>query len=132
MTKILIGALALVTMFFVFASGGRIEGYLFPVASRGEILRHVAVGETSTRIWGQAARLRDCSFDHLVWFLGDDHDNARADLVFEEGTRLRGGGSFTFGPWLVQLTPDQLLSRSYAIVYHRCHPLWLTETRFYG
>ncbi|MFG5382204.1 MULTISPECIES: hypothetical protein [unclassified Yoonia] len=132
MTKVLIGACALVTIFFATAIGGRIEGYFFPVATPGVIIRYEAVGETSTRIWGDSARLRHCSFDHLVWYLGDEADNARADLVFEEGTKVRPGGRFSFGPWLVQLTPEQLLGRSYAVVYHRCHALWLTETRFYG
>lgn len=132
MTKVLIGACALVTALFVKAVGGRVEGYFFPVASIGEIVRYEPVGETSTRIWGASERLRHCSFDHLVWFLGDAQDNSRADVMFEEGTKVRGDGSFSFGPWLVQLTPEQLLSRSFAIVYHRCHLFWLTETRFYG
>ena len=131
MTKVLIGAFALITAMFANAVGGRFEGYLFPVVTMAEIMRHEAVGETSSRIWGHSARLRDCSFDHLVWFLGAATDNARADLVFEEGTKVREDGAFSFGPWLVQLTPEQLTGRSFAVVYHRCHRLWLTETRFY-
>ena len=132
MTKVLIGALALVTAMFVNAVGGRVEGHLFPVVSHAEISDLQAVGETRSRVWGHASRLRQCSFDHLVWFLGDENDNARADVVFEEGTKARGQGAFSFGPWLVQLRPQQLRDRSFAVVYHRCHPFWLTETRFYG
>lgn len=131
MTRVLIGASALLTIMFINAVGGRVEGYLFPVVMPGIIERFEPVGETSTRIWGRSARLRDCSFDQLVWFLGDDDHSARADLVFEEGTKVRGDGTFSFGPWVVQLTPEQLQDRSYAVVYHRCHIFWLTETRFY-
>ncbi len=132
MMKQLIGAFFLSSVLFLSAVGGRIEGYFFPVAHLGVIEAHEAVGETWTRIWGRSHRLRHCSFDHLSWFLGREGEDSRADLVFEEGTKVRGGGRFDFGPWRVQLTPAQLFERSYAIVYHRCHPFWLTETRFYG
>lgn len=114
------------------AQGGRVEGYLWPVTTTGVVTQHAAVGETRTRFWGHASRLRNCTFDHIVWYLGDPAHRSRADLTFEEGTKVRGDGVFVFGPWVVQLTPDQLLRRSYAVVYHRCHPLWLTQTRFYG
>ncbi|WP_373636637.1 hypothetical protein [Yoonia sp. BS5-3] len=132
MAKQLIGALLLTSAWFLSMVGGRIEGYFFPVTEIGVIETHEAVGETWTRIWGRSRRLRHCSFDHLSWYLGRGAENSRADLIFEEGTKLRGDGHFGFGPWLVQLTPAQLFERSYAVVYHRCHPLWLTETRFYG
>lgn len=132
MTKQLIGAFVLVTGLFLLTIGGRVEGFLFPVATMAQIEEYERVGETWTRIWGQSDRLRHCSFDHLVWYLGNVGEDARADLIFEEGTKVRGGGRFSFGPWIVQLTPSQLFERSYAIVYHRCHPFWLTETRFYG
>lgn len=132
MTKTLIAACAVVSLAFALANGGRIEGYLFPVVTMGEIIAFEPVGETSTRFWGRSARLRHCHFDHLVWYLAEGHVATYADLVFEEGPKVRGGGRFAFGPWLVQLTPEQLLDRSYAVVYHRCHLFWLTETRFYG
>ena len=132
MRTISIAALVALTLVLGDAWGGRIEGHFWPVVRPGVISAHSPVGETRTRFWGHASRLRNCSFDHIVWFLGDPVDQARADLAFEEGTKVRGDGAFTFGPWVVQLTPDQLFHRSYAIVYHRCHPLWLTETRFYG
>ena len=132
MVNQIIGVFLISCLFFLGAVGGRIEGDFFPVTNMGVIEAHAAEGETWTRIWGHSFRLRHCSFDHLSWYLGHEDDDSRADLIFEEGTKVRSNGRFDFGPWLVQLTPQQLFGRSYAIVYHRCHPFWLTETRFYG
>ncbi len=132
MAKQLIGALLLICVWFVVTVGGRIEGYFFPVSAIGQIEAHEPVGETWTRVWGEAIRFRQCSFDHLSWYLVRVGEDARADLIFEEGTKMDGGGHFDFGPWLVQLPASQLFERSYAIAYHRCHPFWLTATRFYG
>ena len=118
-------------MLFVQAFGGTVEGYFFPVANNPQITRIEREDEGWTRIWGVADRLRSCSFNRLEWRLGSADAFAVVDLVFEEGTKVRGDGTFSFGPWLLHITPDQLRNRSYAIVFHRCHPFWLTQTRFY-
>lgn len=131
MARPLIGAFLLALVLFIKSIGGRIEGYLFPVVTIGAIVEYESVGETWTRIWGEAVRLRQCSFDHLVWYLDHQGEEAPADVISEEGTKVRGLGAFDFGPWLIQLTPSQLFERSHAIIYHRCHRLWLTESPFY-
>lgn len=131
MSKILIAALAGLMLMFVHAFGGVVEGRLFPVTSNPEISKIEDQGEGWTRVWGVAERLRGCSFHRLEWRLGNDDAFAVVDLVFEEGSKVRGDGTFSFGPWLLHLTPDQMQTRSYAIVFHRCHPFWLTQTRFY-
>lgn len=114
------------------AYGGKVEGKVFPVVGSAQFLQMRPANAASTRFWGEFERYRHCSFERLEWYLGDDKAASRADLVFEEGAKIRGTGQEEFGPWVVQLTPDQLANRSYAVVYHRCHAFWLTETRFYG
>jgi len=131
LSKFLIAALAGLMALFVQAFGGAIEGYFYPVTEATMITRAERDTDAWTRIWGQAARRRACSFQRLEWRLGDDRAFSVVDLVFEEGAKVRGDGTFEFGPWLLHLSPDQLRKRSYAIVYHRCHWLWLTQTRFY-
>lgn len=111
--------------------GGAIEGRFYPVISKAEIDRVEEVNSVSSRIWGRFDRLRDCSFQGLHFFLGEPGSSARVDLVFEEPAQVREPGSAEFGPWRVQLTHDQIENRAYAIAYHRCHPFWITETRFY-
>ena len=132
MRNLLVIALALSVVVFLKTVGGRVEGVFWPVVSLGQIDRIETVGETRVRFWGHATRLRTCSFERLDWYLGEPSAHSRADLVFEEGTKVRASGEFEFGAWVVQLTPEQLYDRSYAIVYHRCHIFWLTETLFYN
>ncbi len=111
--------------------GGKIEGSLAPVVTRADISRMKPVGPVATRIWGRFDKLRDCPFESLAFYLGDTESSSRADMLFEEVASVRRTGDENFGPWLVQLTPDQLNGRSFAVVKHQCHPLWLTETVFY-
>jgi len=117
---------AIVTTF-----GGRIEGHYFPVTRQVSILKADRVNAVQTRFWGELKRERQCEFESIEWRLGEIGSSARADLVFEEGAKVRGSGLEEFGPWVVQLTREQLLDRSFAVVRHRCHPFWVTETIFY-
>lgn len=107
-----------------------VEGRLFPVVKRAQITSVEAQGETRSVIYGTSSRLRECDFHSVDFFLGTPEASARVDLEFLEASKNRPGGGFEFGPWLVQLTPDQF-PRAFAIVKHRCHPLWLTESLFY-
>jgi hypothetical protein len=132
MSRLVIFALALLFAMLVQSFGGKIEGAIWPVVRVAEITRAEAVSETRTRFWGASERLRRCSLERFEWRLGTPDASAPADLEFEDGAAVRVVGPFTFGPWVVQLTPDQLFRRSFATAYHRCHIFWLTETRFYG
>lgn len=111
--------------------GGRVEGQFFPVVSMAQIDNAEQASSVSTRIWGRFHRLRDCTFEGLHFYVGVPGAAARAGLRFEEPSQVREPGSAEFGPWVVQLTPTQLERGSYAVAYHRCHPFWVTETRFW-
>lgn len=111
--------------------GGEIEGRWFPVTQNTVISQIDPVMGTRSRIWGSFEIIRDCEFRGLEFYLTNGSKSVLVDLDFEEPSRVRGPGHVGFGPWLVHLTQDQLENRSYAVAYHRCHPLWLTETRFY-
>lgn len=111
--------------------GGAVEGFVFPVVVDVEISETEQLEGGMTRIWGSFYKARECDFEDLAFFLGTPGTDARVSLEFEEGSRLRENGQFDYGPWLVQMTPGQLRAGSYSVVRHRCHPLWLTETRFH-
>lgn len=136
MRNALILAFVVMLVFFAEVVGGIVEGHFFPVTSRAEIREVAAAGQGLTRIWGEIRKRRDCAFVEVEWWLGVSGRRAAgayavADLEFEEGTRVRASGPFSFGPWRLQLTPEQVLNRSHAIVFHRCHAFWLTETLLY-
>ena len=110
---------------------GRVEGHYFPVVENMEIERQESVEYGKTRIWGSFTKIRECPFENLDFRLGDLFNYSNVETIFEGGSKVRGSGVEQFGPWVVQLNKAQLESGSLSIVYHKCHPLWLTETAFY-
>jgi hypothetical protein len=116
---------------WAFVAGPSIEGRLFPVVTDIKITRFQQVNG-GTEFWGQFTKLRgNCRWDHMEWVLGDGERSVRAKLTILEQTKVRGAGRFEFGPWVVDITPEQFEHASYAVVYHHCHFGPLTPTAFY-
>jgi hypothetical protein len=127
----LIGGLFMLAAFYLTPLAGRVEGQLFPVATDVRITATERTGTTWTRFWGGFDKVRDCDFVRIDWALQIGENYAVADFRFDEGPKIRYEGGEDFGPWAVQLSTEQLQERGYAVVFHRCHPFWLTETLFY-
>lgn len=126
-----IACLATALLFVAFV-GGRVEGVVLPVVSPARIVTAEPVaGGTWTRVTGTVQRRRDCRFVDLEWRVGTRRSYAVVDKVYERSGQMRAGSVYHFGPWRLQLTPDQLHNRSRAIVVHHCHPLWLTRSVFF-
>jgi hypothetical protein len=132
---------AVVLWFFLFIAGP-VEGYYWPVVGQTRIVTLEPLADGFTIISGTSKKLRtDCKFDHIEWFLGLPGDDIRVDFALMEAAKNRAKGAFDFGPWKVQLTTDQILTKSHATVFHRCHDVvifgrrvlspWLTETEFW-
>lgn len=128
MSRFLSGILAGVFTFFVLSNGGKIEGMVSPVVVGAHIVGAQYVNATTTRVRVYAQKRRECSFDSVSW---ESEAGVRADITFEEGLRERSMGLLELGPWLLQMSKVQL-ETSEAWVFHRCHPFWLTRTRFIG
>jgi len=111
--------------------GGAIEGNLMPVVTDVEITRAEQISATETRIWGRFNRARDCPFVSIDFYLGNKQRSSKALLRFEEPSKVRDAGITEFGPWVVQLTLEQLEENSYSVASHQCHPFWETETDFH-
>lgn len=122
------GVLAGVFSFFVLSNGGKIEGMMYPVVTGAHLVGVHYVNATTTRIRVYALKQRRCHFHSVDW---ESPGGVRADVTFEEGLKERGMGLLELGPWLLQMSKVQV-DESAAWVYHRCHPLWLTRTRFIG
>ena len=127
----------LVTLFIVLVLwlgeiyGGKIEGRFFPVVANTSIVEMQPVGPYSTRILGQSEKLRACPFDRIEWYIGTPSAYSVVPVLFEDRSTARPAGPLDFGPWLLRMTAEEIKNRSFAVVFHRCHPFWLTETRFY-
>jgi hypothetical protein len=111
---------------------GRIEGNIWPVVENTRIINVRDDGLTST-FDGDAHKIRDCNFTGIKWFVGqhDGPGRSEAQLLILERDKLRNPSPFAFGPWAIRLSEDDLRQNSFAEVYHNCHALFPTITRFY-
>lgn len=129
----------MIVMPVLFTAGPRHEGDWFPVTSPAEIVSIQAVsGGNASLIYVVFEKYRDCEFIGLSWSeIRSDGVLARARIDFRpDGVRddtdvNRVRGRQSAGPWLISLPPELLVSHSFAVASHRCHPFWLTKTRFY-
>lgn len=119
-------------LFFTIMVGG-IEGRFAPVVTEVEITETERAPHGYTRIWGEMKIERpSCDFRGVEWDLVGLNRNVLAHLIFEEGAKEREGGWQDFGPWLVQLTEEQLFESSQATAFHKCPwRWWRTESRFF-
>ncbi|UQS95101.1 hypothetical protein Pam3_30 [Pseudanabaena phage Pam3] len=110
-----------------------IEGKLYPVVHPAIIKEIVPTGQIVSVVRGESVKLRSCNFVSINWFLGrPGQPSSRVSVDFLDGTKVRASGEFDWGPWRVAIPADLLATGSYAVVVHRCHPLWETESLFWA
>jgi len=107
-----------------------IEGRLLPVVTDVNIDVYQDNGDGWSVLKGSFKKIRNCNFNRLEWRYGDNQSNVPVALVFPE-TVLRKTNKYIFDGWKLQLIPENVKNKSFAVVYHNCHPLWPTITRFY-
>lgn len=110
------------------------EGTLFPVVENVDVKN---VGEADAGIYVNVSfdKVRACEFLGISWY---DSFGDRSAILFEAQAGGKNGEIPTTrpvrsgqqaGPW--KLIGIDRLDGSTAILSHRCHPLWITYTRFY-
>ncbi len=113
----------------VFGSGPWVESHFFPVVRDTRITQPYD-NDDGISFFVAFRKVRQCEFLGLVWY---EH-GTRLVVDFEphadQAPRSRPVGEQFTGPWLVRGL--QNLKKSQAFAYHRCHPLWVTISRFYG
>lgn len=124
---------AVMLLLIIYTYGPIIEGIYFPVTENTQIQKRIPLDEGKTELWGVSKKIRpECSYAKLEWWYGNPNGNkVLIPSLIEEKAKIRGGGWFEWGPWVVKLDPLLVKNESFAVVYHSCHPFWLTETLFY-
>lgn len=116
---------------WAYVSAPAIEGKLWPVVAPATITKTEEQRDGHTVFYGKSTKLINCQFENVDWFLKTSDGQVRAPVIFMDKAVIRKPGDFTFGPWVSQLSTEDLLRNSYAIAYHRCHPFWNRATKFY-
>jgi len=123
--------LGVLVAFFVLHNGGIVEGMIAPVVT----IAKITISENSTHdgwaeVSGEFDKIRDCRFESLEWYWKGEKSDSRIAMTFSK-TQTRGAGHQVFDKWRLQMPADQVKGNSYVLVYHSCHPIWKTVTRFY-
>lgn len=110
----------------------QIEGKLFPVVVSTELTKVIVDDETHSLIYGDSRKVRECTYIKMDWYYGSpEGKSVLVPLHIMERSRIREEGFFSFGPWQLNLSKDLVRNSSFAIVTHRCHPFWNTQTTFW-
>lgn len=130
--NILFGVMMVMASYpFLALLGPVIEEKIAPVVVDTRLINLTTSPNGTTMLYGTSVKKRDCIFDHIEWFQVEGSRAVRTDVAFGHGPSIvRKPGVFSFGPWTIRMQPN-LISSSYAIVYHRCHMFWLSQSRFY-
>ena len=87
----------------------------------------------TTALFGDSEQVRACHFEHIEWFIGNQDNGLRSrmQVLFLDRDKLRHQQQFDYGPWAMRIDKRNLRHGSFAEVYHDCHALFPTVTRFY-
>lgn len=113
---------------------GKIEGRLWPVTSRVELLsaENAPPPDYRYRFAARADKFRECDFAGLEWYLGDQRGGSvPVRAFFADPPEIRGAGILEWSGLLISLAEDDVRGNSYALVYHDCGWPWLTVTLFF-
>lgn len=112
----------------IFEVGPRLESAIFPVVDNVQI-SDVTPTDLGVSFYVRFDKLRQCEFLGIAWY----QDNVRVGVAFEPGAEnfpaTRPEGDQFAGPWM--LVGADRIEGTRAVVYHRCHPLWVTVSQFY-
>lgn len=112
----------------IFTVGPFVESRYFPVVRDTRILNEEAV-PAGVSFFVRFRKVRRCAFLGLAWYVDDVRLPVNFELMPEEMPQTRPPGGQFAGPWLIPTQHTTVGTRAYA--YHRCHPLWVTITKFY-
>lgn len=129
---------AIVLIFLVLTVGPKVEGRIFPVVGKLHItaMSYDPI-EKRTVLQVEFNKIRDCEYLGLAWFVRLSTDSFERVPVeirrasTDKSSPNRPTGLQRSGPWLVNLDPETLKNRSFALLSHRCNPFWVTTTEFY-
>ena len=116
------------------AVGSAYEGRLFPVVAKLEIISIAQAEGDQSSIFVRFKKRRDCKYLGISWYnkTGETLRRVTVDLKPNRGSdATRPVGQHVAGPWVVDMPPENIRERSYVVLTHQCHPLYITTTIIY-
>lgn len=127
----------MMVLYLIFLVGPVLETRWNPVLDKLQIQSVTPISDKESELFVAFRKRRDCEYVGMAWFRDDGQNGLdRVALV-----QMRPPGDVTppnrplglqrAGPWHVAIPADQIRTKSVVEVLHRCHPFWMTRTRFY-
>lgn len=101
------------------------EGSYFPVVDNVRLTSVTDTNAGNTIISGSFTKLRNCRFLGIRWFYGKEDASVLVPSEFHSPPKIRTTGEQEFSNLEVELDSHEVLTNSYAYVYHECRPYWL-------
>jgi hypothetical protein len=117
--------------------GPAFETRFFPPVSKLTILAMHEDADGNTVIDAFFTKNRPCEYIGISWFkVAPDGTFDRVPVILQrrEGDTSspnRPVGSQRAGPWIIGVSSEDLPEKSFARLYHRCNPFFITVTDFY-
>lgn len=125
------------TLQTIFVIGPWVETKYFPPVSKLTILAMHDDDDGNAIIDAYFTKQRDCEYIGIAWFKGaPDGSFERVPVILQRrdgdtSSPNRPVGSQRAGPWIIGISSPDIATESFARLYHRCNPFWVTTTDFY-
>lgn len=129
-----ISSILVALIFFTFTLGQTLEEIFFPVTEIGVIEEVNSTSLYSSSLSFSTIMNRPgCELLETKWFLGEYLGRAtfiQSDFNADDVSINSNG--ITWNNLVVHLPYEWIISNSYAITYHRCHPFWVSRSVIYN
>jgi hypothetical protein len=131
--ELLLIGIVFVIVFAVFRAAPEFEGDIAPVTTPARLSKPpIPDGPMSTVLSLEAVKLRgQCKWRDVVCYMGRrDGDNVSVPCRFLDQPTIRPAGALKWEGLKIDV-PPAFWPQTYADVFHRCHPLWRTRSKFW-
>ena len=124
-----------IIMIGVFVIGPAIETTWFPVYSKFKIISLERYSDTQSLVVFKFTKNRQCEPQGASWFFGEPGAAFRQLRITVQNpsnpSMPRPLGTQTTFPYIIDATVEEVANATFAEIYNRCHPFWLTRSEIY-
>lgn len=123
-----------VLLIAVFTFGPWLETTFLPVYSKFKIISMEELPDGQAKVVFRFTKLRQCEPQGAAWFFGEPGSAFRQLKVTVQNpnpTSSRPLGTQITYPYVMDVTVEQLADATFAEIFNRCHPFWLTRSEIY-
>lgn len=116
-----------------FVIGPWLETKWFPVYSKFQIIKAEKYSDHESLVTFRFTKLRQCDPQGSAWFFGEVGAAYRQIRIIIQrpagvDSVIRPVGTHISNPYLMDITVEELANATFAEIYNRCHPFWLTRS----